>query len=102
MGWLLDTSLMNPTLENSLGTYIFTHKIDENTMMDFKFDVFILQKNVITWMLRFPDNADLILRYVRDRISVPRDMGIWAAKILRTALEDTASTWLHCQLKKYQ
>ena len=28
-------------------------------------------------------NADLALRYVRDRISVPRDMPIWSAKRLR-------------------
>lgn len=31
------------------------------------------------------------LRYLRDRISVPRDMSIYAAKRLRQALEDTAS-----------
>jgi len=31
------------------------------------------------------------LRYLRDRISVPRDMSIYAAKRLRRALEDTAS-----------
>ena len=28
-------------------------------------------------------NAHLALRYVRDRISVPRDMSIWSAKRLR-------------------
>ncbi|MFO7629669.1 MAG: glutathione S-transferase [Prochlorococcaceae cyanobacterium] len=31
------------------------------------------------------------LRYLRDRISVPRDMGLHAARRLRQALEDTAS-----------
>jgi glutathione S-transferase len=36
-------------------------------------------------------NAHLALRYVRDRISVPRDMSIWSAKRLRQACEDTAS-----------
>ncbi len=38
-----------------------------------------------------PPGADLALRYVRDRISVPRDMSIYAAKRLRTALEATAA-----------
>lgn len=37
-----------------------------------------------------PADADLALRYLRDRISVPRDMSIYAAKRLRTALESTA------------
>jgi len=31
------------------------------------------------------------LRYLRDRISVPRDMGLHAARVLRAALEATAS-----------
>ena len=31
------------------------------------------------------------LRYLRDRISVPRDMGLHAARLLRRALEQTAS-----------
>lgn len=38
-----------------------------------------------------PPNSDAALRYLRDRISVPRDMSIYAAKRLRTALETTAS-----------
>jgi len=38
-----------------------------------------------------PLGADLALRYVRDRISVPRDMSIYAAKRLREALESTAA-----------
>jgi glutathione S-transferase len=37
-----------------------------------------------------PVNSDAALRYLRDRISVPRDMSIYAAKRLRTALEETA------------
>lgn len=37
-----------------------------------------------------PEGADLGLRYLRDRISVPRDMSIYAAKRLREALEATA------------
>jgi glutathione S-transferase len=38
-----------------------------------------------------PAGADAALRYLRDRISVPRDMSIYAAKHLRTALEKTAA-----------
>jgi glutathione S-transferase len=38
-----------------------------------------------------PPGADAALRYLRDRISVPRDMSIYAAKQLRAALEATAS-----------
>jgi len=38
-----------------------------------------------------PLGADRALRYVRDRISVPRDMSIYAAKRLREALESTAA-----------
>ncbi|HIK46886.1 MAG TPA: glutathione S-transferase family protein [Leptolyngbyaceae cyanobacterium M65_K2018_010] len=38
-----------------------------------------------------PVGADMALRYLRDRISVPRDMSIYAAKRLREALEATAA-----------
>ncbi len=38
-----------------------------------------------------PLGSDVALRYLRDRISVPRDMSIYAAKRLRTALELTAA-----------
>ncbi|HAC64081.1 MAG TPA: glutathione S-transferase [Cyanothece sp. UBA12306] len=38
-----------------------------------------------------PQGADIALRYLRDRINVPRDMSIYAAKRLREALETTAS-----------
>ncbi|HIK32559.1 MAG TPA: glutathione S-transferase family protein [Oscillatoriales cyanobacterium M59_W2019_021] len=38
-----------------------------------------------------PPESDVALRYLRDRISVPRDMSIYAAKRLRTALEATAA-----------
>ncbi|BAW97572.1 hypothetical protein NIES970_25260 [[Synechococcus] sp. NIES-970] len=37
-----------------------------------------------------PQGSDQALRYLRDRINVPRDMSIYAAKHLRTALEKTA------------
>jgi glutathione S-transferase len=37
-----------------------------------------------------PPGSDVALRYLRDRISVPRDMSIYAAKQLRKALEKTA------------
>ncbi|XWK88665.1 MAG: glutathione S-transferase family protein [Phormidium sp.] len=38
-----------------------------------------------------PPGSDVALRYLRDRISVPRDMSIYAAKRLREALEATAA-----------
>lgn len=38
-----------------------------------------------------PTGSDAALRYLRDRISVPRDMSIYAAKRLKTALEETAA-----------
>ncbi len=38
-----------------------------------------------------PSGTDVGLRYLRDRINVPRDMSIYAAKQLRTALEATAT-----------
>lgn len=38
-----------------------------------------------------PKGSDGALRYLRDRISVPRDMSIYAAKRLREALESTAA-----------
>ena len=37
-----------------------------------------------------PVGSEVGLRYLRDRINVPRDMSIYAAKRLRTALEATA------------
>ena len=38
-----------------------------------------------------PQGTDSALRYLRDRINVPRDMSIYAAKRLREALETTAA-----------
>ncbi len=38
-----------------------------------------------------PQGSDAALRYLRDRINVPRDMSIYAAKRLRMALETTAA-----------
>ena len=38
-----------------------------------------------------PTESDSALRYLRDRINVPRDMSIYAAKRLRDALEKTAA-----------
>lgn len=38
-----------------------------------------------------PAGSDGALRYLRDRISVPRDMSIYAAKRMRQALETTAA-----------
>jgi len=38
-----------------------------------------------------PAGSDVALRYIRDRVNVPRDMTIWAARRLREALEVTAA-----------
>ena len=38
-----------------------------------------------------PQGSDSGLRYLRDRVNVPRDMSIYAGKRLRTALEETAA-----------
>ncbi|MCC5899974.1 MAG: glutathione S-transferase family protein [Phormidium sp. GEM2.Bin31] len=38
-----------------------------------------------------PEGSEVGLRYLRDRISVPRDMSIYAAKRLRQSLEATAA-----------
>jgi glutathione S-transferase len=38
-----------------------------------------------------PKDSDTALRYLRDRISIPRDMSIYAGKRLREALEKTAA-----------
>ncbi|MEO1210321.1 MAG: glutathione S-transferase family protein [Cyanobacteria bacterium J06638_20] len=40
---------------------------------------------------RPPEGSDVALRYLRDRINVPRDMSIYAAKRLRDSLEATAA-----------
>ncbi len=50
----------------------------------------------LTWMMtgetcQPPKGSDVALRYLRDRINVPRDMSIYAAKRLREALEKTAA-----------
>ncbi|MBW4694291.1 MAG: glutathione S-transferase family protein [Lyngbya sp. HA4199-MV5] len=48
--------------------------------------------NLMTGQLCIPPaDGDVALRYLRDRISVPRDMSIYAAKRLRAALETTAA-----------
>lgn len=38
-----------------------------------------------------PPGSDPALRYLRDRVNVPRDMSIYAARRLREALEETAA-----------
>jgi len=38
-----------------------------------------------------PKGSAVGLRYLRDRINVPRDMSIHAARMLRTSLEQTAA-----------
>ncbi|QDZ19791.1 glutathione S-transferase [Chloropicon primus] len=38
-----------------------------------------------------PSGGDVALRYIRDRVNVPRDMSLHAARRMRTALEATAA-----------
>ena len=38
-----------------------------------------------------PSGGNIALRYIRDRINVPRDMSLHAARRMRTALEATAA-----------
>jgi len=38
-----------------------------------------------------PKSSDISLRYIRDRVNVPRDMPIWSARRLREALEFVAN-----------
>ncbi len=65
-----------------------------NPADDQVFDVAL--RCALTWMMtgevcQPPAGADVALRYLRDRICVPRDMSIYAAKRLREALEKTAA-----------
>ncbi len=62
-----DTAVIDPALRCAL-TYLITGEVCEP-----------------------PAGSDLGLRYLRDRINVPRDMSIYAAKRLREALETTAA-----------
>jgi len=41
---------------------------------------------------KIPEGTEVGLRYIRDRINVPRDMPIWSARRFRQALEVVAST----------
>jgi len=38
-----------------------------------------------------PAGTDASLRYIRDRVNVPRDMPVHSAKLFRQSLEDTAA-----------
>jgi len=43
-------------------------------------------------MTSIPNGGEIGLRYIRDRINVPRDMPIWSARRLREALEIVAAS----------
>lgn len=62
----------------------------DNTLMDVALRCALT--NLMTHQVcQPPQGSDMALRYLRDRISVPRDMSIYAAKRLKEALEITAA-----------
>ncbi|MEM9772722.1 MAG: glutathione S-transferase family protein, partial [Cyanobacteria bacterium P01_D01_bin.73] len=68
--------------------------ISVNPIADANFDAAL--RCALTWMMTGetttpPVGSEVGLRYLRDRINVPRDMSIYAGKRLRQALEHTAS-----------
>merc|ERR1712083_466100 len=76
---------------------VLKHKeaiIDVNPTESDKIDQAL--RSALTFMMTgklatIPSNSETGLRYIRDRINVPRDMPIWSARRLREALEKTAS-----------
>jgi glutathione S-transferase len=71
-----------------------TNIVRVNPMNDRLFDEALrcaLTAMITSESCRPPAESALGLRYLRDRINVPRDMSIYAAKQLRAALEATAS-----------
>uniref|UniRef100_A0A7S0DFP9 Uncharacterized protein n=1 Tax=Amorphochlora amoebiformis TaxID=1561963 RepID=A0A7S0DFP9_9EUKA len=52
----------------------------------------LLAKGEMKKKVKLGKDSDVALRYIRDRINVPRDMSIFAARKLRGALEATAKT----------
>jgi glutathione S-transferase len=42
-------------------------------------------------LVKPPAGGDVALRYIRDRVNVPRDMSLHAARRMRTTLEATAA-----------
>ena len=54
-------------------------------------------RSALTYMMtgkvaNVPNGGEIGLRYIRDRINVPRDMPIWSARRLREALEFVAAS----------
>lgn len=98
--WLGLPDVTYPEPENSRQEALYrvikhrTNIIRVNPADDRLFDQAL--RCALTWMMTGkvctpPSGSDLALRYLRDRISVPRDMSIYAAKRLREALEKTAA-----------
>jgi len=83
----------NIALEN-----VLKHKdaiIDVNPTESDKIDQAL--RSALTFMMTgkltsIPSDSEIGLRYIRDRINVPRDMPIWSARRLREALEIVAAT----------
>ena len=72
------------------------HLIAANPMLSEDVDVDEAIRCALTLMVSGetvepPAGSDIALRYVRDRVNVPRDMPIWSARRFRSALEQTAA-----------
>lgn len=98
--WLGLPDVAYPEPENSRAEALYRvikHRaniIKVNPVDDELFDQAL--RCALTWMIKDvvcvpPAGSERGLRYLRDRINVPRDMSIFAAKRLREALEKTAS-----------
>lgn len=68
--------------------YAITHMLITHGLLS----RFELNESNSTEFEGFPPNAELILRYARDRICCPRDMTPWAAKTLKAAMEEVAQS----------
>jgi len=65
-------------------------------------DLDLAFRTALSWMVsedrensklpEVPKGTEVGLRYIRDRINVPRDMGLWSARRLREALETAAKS----------
>jgi glutathione S-transferase len=64
-----------------------------NPVKDMDLPLRVTLTHMMTGQLEvIPPGTEIGLRYIRDRVCVPRDMPIWSARRFRQALEAVAST----------